>query len=191
MGNRGRFKGWRSPKTIAKMSEEERAAYEVFLAQREEKLKEDPDYVAPEPKEDSTSKEALVQKAVELSKGQEERFKDVAWVQDSDDETVTETTISHCYSQGYCYIETNETYWIRQIVKWLEQTPDKVYVEGRPYTNEDMIRVRVPYSVMKKCKPSKDREVSETEQERRRELGRKMGLARRKNVETESVKSEG
>lgn len=174
---RGRFKGWRSPKSIAAMTPEEKAEYDALVAkvnaEREaEKLaKQDPNYIPPEPDDDGEDDEPsgrilLVQRAVELAKDQDERFKDADWLDEVEAKgDLCETTISHCSREGYCILETNETYWIKQIVGWLEQFPEKVYVESFPYTNEDMIRVRLPYAIMKKCKPRKGRELTDEQKE--------------------------
>lgn len=165
---KGRIKGWRSPKTVAKMSDEERAKYEAFIQEamkqrEEEKMKENPDYVPPETDEEGnevSNKMKLVQRAVELSNNNK-ASKDADWIEDNISQSdSSETTIHHCFREGYCLVETNEDYWIRQIIRWLETDPSKVYVEDFPYTNEDMIRVRIPYSVMKRVNILKPRELS-------------------------------
>lgn len=208
MGTRGRFKGWKSAKAIAAMTPDEKAEYDALVARVKaerdaEKLAKgiDPEKEEAKKKEEQAKKEEKQINLQNLIKSQLEYQKTHIMSQDEDEEEKNgkpwyepnngasdyrETSIDHLSGEGFCTIETNEDFWIRKIQEMIEKTPDKVIVEEN-FSHGDIIRVKIPYSCMKKIKTSA-RIVSEEQRKRMSELGkqatgRKRGRPRKNPTE--------
>lgn len=207
MATRGRFKGWKSAKAIAAMTPEEKAEYDALVARV--KAERDAEKIAKginveeheaKKKEAKEKKEEKQINLQNLINSQLEYQKTHIMSQDEDEEEKNgkpwyepnngsgdykETSIDHLSGEGFCIIETNEDFWIRKIAEMIEKTPDKVIICDN-FSNEDTLRVKIPYSCMKKIKTS-TRTVSEEQRQRMSELGkqatgRKRGRPR-KNLE--------
>lgn len=240
---KGRFKGWRSEATIAKMTKEEQEIYRLFVQEVENarkngmELPEPPHFSTDKPvstgtgtgkrgrprknktedtikntkvnnpgkvnnpetdddtdnlnddAEDATyNKESevrrIIREQVEYQKSflgdndPEGTFGGNNWWDPNDSKgDVCETVIHHLSREDYCIIETNERFWINQIKRMIEKTPDKVIILDN-WSNGDTLRVKIPYSAMKRCKVS-TRTVSEEQRERMSLMGKAMVEKRR------------
>lgn len=229
MAGVGRFKGWRSEKSIAKMSAEEQKMYREYVeaiqnARRNNmELPEVPAFLVKEKPvtkgkkvtksvvktdvdtdtEDTndteevvdsyTKREQLVREIVEshmeyqtnniLNNPEIEPW----WEEVNSKSDCCETVIHHLSREGFCIIETNETVWLNKIKKMIEDTPDKVIIINN-FSNGDMLRVKVPYSAMKRCKPS-TRTVTEEQKKRVAEMARNYWDSKKKD-ETEDTEIE-
>lgn len=208
MATRGRFKGWKSAKAIAVMTPEEKVEYDALVARV--KAERDAEKIAKginveeheaKKKEAKEKKEEKQINLQNLINSQLEYQKTHIMSQDEDEEEKNgkpwyesnngsgdykETSIDHLSGEGFCIIETNEDFWIRKIAEMIEKTPNKVIICDN-FNSEDTIRVKIPYSCMKKIKTS-TRTVSEEQRQRMSELGkqatgRKRGRPRKNSVE--------
>ena len=175
MASRGRFKGWRSETTVARMTPEDQKKYRDFVKQVEEarkngkELPEPPDIDVPVRKPDdpvlvrkgrkSTKpiKEAtkeITGKATEETERDDEEYVTKNWWDENPSKgDIQETVIHHCSREGFCIIESNEPYWKNKIKKMHEKHPDLVIYEDKHYI-DDTIRVKIPYKYMKKINVS-------------------------------------
>lgn len=192
MGTRGRFKGWKSAKAIAAMTPAEKAEYDALVARIKAERNAEKIAKGIDPEKEEAEKKAMQAKREEkqvnlqnLISSQLEYQRTHIMSQDEDEEEKNgkpwyqennangdykETTIDHLSGEGFCTIETNEDFWIRKIAEMIEKTPDKVIIDEN-YTKGDILRVKIPYSCMKKIKTSA-RTVSEEQRQRMSELGK-------------------
>lgn len=215
MGTRGRFKGWKSAKAIAAMTPAEKAEYDALVARIKAERNAEKIAKGIDPEKEEAEKKAMQAKREEkqinlqnLISSQLEYQRTHIMSQDEDEEEKNgkpwyqennangdykETTIDHLSGEGFCTIETNEDFWIRKIAEMIEKTPDKVIIDEN-YTEGDILRVKIPYSCMKKIKTS-TRTVSEEQRQRMSELGkqatgRKRGRPRKNPVEITAESTE-
>ena len=91
-----------------------------------------------------------------------------------------------CYEQdadnAYGYITTNETVWIRKILRLAEENPDQVVIENHPEENYGYLVAHVP-QVWFVIRPPKKMNLSEEQKEALRD---RMAEARKKRAEKES-----
>lgn len=100
---------------------------------------------------------------------------------------VGETNINHLYGEDFCRIESSETYWKDRIIELEKEFPDRVVITKEIYDSDgdlDVIVALMPYSDMKKVRPSnRGKNMSEEEKEKRRLRAKEMiasGKMRRK-----------
>lgn len=249
---KGRFKGWRSETTIAKMTKEEQELYRLFVQEVEEarkngtELPEPPHFSTDKPvstgtgkrgrkpksntekkitnlnnteTEDDTdsietendventdenityNKESEVRKIIREQVEYQKSFLGNSkpegtpggehwWDPNDTKRDICETIIHHLSREDFCIIETNERFWINQIKRMIEKTPDKVIILDN-WSNGDMLRVKVPYSAMKRCKISTRtvRTVSDEQRERMSAMGKAM-VEKRRAMKNQSEEDE-
>lgn len=188
MATRGRFKGWKSAKAIAAMNPTERAEYDALVARVKEEREAEKIAKGIDPNTQEKIKAKREKKIVNLQNliNSQLEYQSTHIMSQEEDETENngkpwyqetesgidrkETNINHLSGEGFCIIESNEDFWIRKIAEMIEKTPDKVIVLSS-WSNNDMIRVKIPYSCMKKIK-TQSRTVTEEQRQRMSELGK-------------------
>lgn len=206
MATRGRFKGWKSAKAIAAMNPAERAEYDALVARVKAEREAEKIAKGIDPNTQEKLKAKREEKIINLQNlintqleyqnthimSQEEdetESNGKPWYQETESGTDhKETNINHLSGEGFCIIESNEDFWIRKIAEMIEKTPDKVIVLSS-WSNNDMIRVKIPYSCMKKIK-TQSRTITEEQRQRMSELGKSRRGRPRKNKVEEIVKEE-
>lgn len=200
MATRGRFKGWKSAKAIAAMNPTERAEYDALVARVKEEREAEKIAKGIDPNAQEKIKAKREEKIINLQNliNSQLEYQSTHIMSQEEDETENngkpwyqetesdidhkETNINHLSGEGFCIIESNEDFWIRKIAEMIGKTPDKVIVLSS-WSNNDMIRVKIPYSCMKKIK-TQSRTVTEEQRQRMSELGKsRRGRPRKVKVE--------
>lgn len=90
---------------------------------------------------------------------------------------IGETNINHFFGEDFCRIESTETYWKDKIIELEKEFPDRVVITKEYRDTEgnlEQIVALMPYSDMKKIKPSKVRAMSDEEREEKRKRAKEM-----------------
>lgn len=205
MATRGRFKGWKSAKAIAAMNPTERAEYDALVARVKAEREAEKIAKGIDPNAQEKLKAKREEKIINLQNliNSQLEYQNTHIMSQEEDETENngkpwyqetesgidhkETNINHLSGEGFCIIESNEDFWIRKIAEMIEKTPDKVIILSN-WSSGDLIRVKIPYSCMKKIK-TQSRTVTEEQRQRMSELG-KSRRGRPRKVKAEEVVEE-